>query len=244
MKVNHRWGMKFLIAGIGGAILGIGVYKETKHKQKKAKAEGRHIPYGPYEACIKRPLDFIISLLAIIILSPLFLITTILVKIKMGSPVVFVQERPGKDGKIFKLYKFRTMTDERDENGELLPDEQRLTGFGRKLRSTSLDELLELFNIASGTMSFVGPRPLLVRYLPRYNKRQATRHDVRSGLTGAAQVSGRNMLSWSDKLEADAKYVEKITFLGDLKIILKTVYVVLKHDDISVGVDEFMGDEE
>ena len=241
LKMNRK--RVFLISGISGLILGIGVYKDTKRKQKKARSEGKHVPYGPYEACIKRPLDFLISLIALIVLSPLLLITAILVKVKMGSPIVFLQERPGKDSKIFKMYKFRTMSDERDENGELLQDAQRLTKNKKKLRSTSLDELPELFNIMSGTMSFVGPRPLLVKYLPRYNKRQATRHDVRSGLTGAAQVSGRNMLSWSDKLEADVKYAEKITFLGDLRILFKTVCVVLRHDDISVDVEEFMGDE-
>ena len=173
---------------------------------------------GIYRKYLKRPLDFLLSLLAIIILSPLFLLIAILVKINLGSPVIFKQERPGLNEKIFVMYKFRTMTDEKDENGRLLPDEVRLTKFGKFLRSTSLDELPELLNILKGDMSFVGPRPLLVEYLPLYNEHQKRRHEVRPGLTGLAQVNGRNAISWEEKFNYDVEYVDSITFIGDLKI--------------------------
>ena len=188
---------------------------------------------GIYEKYIKRPQDFLCALLAGIVLSPVMAVTAVLVRLKLGSPVLFTQERPGKDGKIFKLYKFRTMTDARDESGNLLSDEIRLTGFGKKLRSTSLDELPELFNILKGDMSVVGPRPLLVQYLSRYNKYQARRHEVRPGFTGLAQVNGRNAISWEEKFDWDVKYVDHITFLGDWKIIFKTVKTVLRRDGIS-----------
>lgn len=198
-----------------------------------------------YQKYIKRGLDFILSLIASIILSPVMLIVAVLVRVKLGSPVLFKQQRPGKNEKIFNMYKFRTMTDERDENGELLPDEVRLTKFGKTLRSTSLDELPELFNIVKGDMSIVGPRPLLVRYLPLYNERQKHRHDVRPGFTGLAQVNGRNSISWEEKFEWDVKYVEHVTFLEDCRIMLKTVGVVLKRDGISSGssatMEEFKG---
>ena len=198
-----------------------------------------------YQKYIKRGLDFILSLVASIILSPVMLIVAVLVRIKLGSPVLFKQPRPGKNEKIFNMYKFRTMTDARDENGELLPDEVRLTEFGKTLRSTSLDELPELFNILKGDMSIVGPRPLLVRYLPLYNERQKHRHDVRPGFTGLAQVNGRNSISWEEKFEWDVKYVEHVTFLQDCRIILKTIGVVLKRDGISsttsATMEEFRG---
>ena len=165
----------------------------------------------------------------------------------MGSPVIFKQERTGKDEEIFCMYKFRTMTDARDRDGNLLPDEKRLTSFGKMLRSTSLDELPELINIVKGDMSIVGPRPLLVEYLPRYSERQRHRHDIRPGLTGYAQVSGRNSLSWDEKFELDLKYIDKITFWGDLKIILETAAVVWKHEGISslssVTMEPFIGNE-
>lgn len=182
---------------------------------------------------IKRILDIISSLLAIIILSPLLAVTAVLVKTKLGSPVLFKQERPGKDEKIFTLMKFRTMTDERDENGELLPDEVRLTKFGKFLRSTSIDELPELFNILKGDMSVIGPRPLLVEYIPRYNEHQHRRHEVRPGLSGWAQVNGRNTVSWEDKFDMDVHYVDNYSFAMDVKILFMTVLNVLKKEGIS-----------
>ena len=203
---------------------------------------------GFYEKYIKRPQDFLCASFALIVLSPVMGITAILVKKKLGSPVLFTQDRPGLDGKTFKLYKFRTMTDDRDENGSLLPDEDRLPPFGIKLRSTSLDELPELINIWKGDMSVVGPRPLLVRYLSRYNEHQARRHEVRPGFTGLAQVHGRNAISWDEKFDWDVKYVDHITFLGDWKIIFRTVATVLKREGISAANDatmpEFMGNAE
>ena len=201
-----------------------------------------------YQVIVKRPQDFLLSLLAIIVLSPVLIVLAILVKVKLGGPVIFKQKRPGKNGKIFSLYKFRTMTNEKDENGNLLPDEKRLTKFGKKLRSTSLDELPELFNILFGHMSIVGPRPLLVKYLPLYNERQKRRHEVRPGFTGYAQVNGRNSITWQDKFEKDVYYVDHITFLGDWKIIFKTIKTVLKKDgitsDTSVTMEEFKGNDE
>lgn len=203
---------------------------------------------GIYELFFKRFLDIVLSLLAIIILSPVMLITAILVRIKLGSPIIFKQPRPGKDEKIFNMYKFRSMTSEKDENGELLPDEVRLTSFGNKLRSTSLDELPELFNILKGDMSIIGPRPLLVRYLERYNDEQKHRHDVRPGLTGLAQVNGRNAISWEDKFKYDVEYTRKVTFIGDIKILLKTVKAVFVKEGISsetsATMEEFMGSEQ
>lgn len=197
---------------------------------------------------IKRILDIISSLLAIIILSPLLAVTAVLVKTKLGSPVLFKQERPGKDEKIFTLMKFRTMTDERDENGELLPDEVRLTKFGKFLRSTSIDELPELFNILKGDMSVIGPRPLLVEYIPRYNEHQHRRHEVRPGLSGWAQVNGRNTVSWEDKFDMDVHYVDNYSFTMDVKILFMTVLNVLKKEGISsetsATMEVFMGTPE
>lgn len=191
-----------------------------------------------YARYIKRPMDFFLSLIALIVLSPVFLIVAVLVRTKLGSPVLFCQERPGLKERIFKLYKFRTMTDARDENGDLLPDSARLTRFGKLLRSTSLDELPELFNILKGDMSIVGPRPLLASYLPYYTEEEKHRHDVRPGLTGLAQISGRNAITWEEKFSWDLKYVREITFMNDIKIIFKTAVKTVKREDILVG-DEF-----
>lgn len=206
----------------------------------------KHKPYGPYERFVKRPLDIFCSLLAIVVFWWLFVIVAILVRVKLGSPVLFTQDRPGKDEKIFKLYKFRTMTDARDENGNLLPDDVRLTKFGRLLRSTSLDELPEVFNILKGDMSIIGPRPLLVRYLPLYNEEQKRRHEVRPGLSGYAQVNGRNTVSWEDRFRMDVYYVDHVTFLGDVKVILNTVLkAFVKREGINsetaATMEEFKG---
>lgn len=185
-----------------------------------------------YKKYIKRILDIVLSLLVIILFSWLYLILAVLVRVKLGSPIIFKQQRPGKDEKIFGMYKFRSMTDEKDENGNLLPDEVRLTSFGKKLRATSLDELPEFFNILKGDMSFIGPRPLLVKYLPYYNDRERLRHSVRPGLTGYAQAHGRNAISWEKKFEYDVFYVEHLTFWMDIKVIIDTVKTVLSHDGV------------
>ena len=195
-----------------------------------------------YRNGVKRFLDFMLSLMGIIVLSPILLILWILVRVKLGSPVLFHQERPGRNEKIFKLYKFRSMTDERDEQGNLLPDEVRLTKFGKVLRSTSLDELPELFNILKGDMSLIGPRPLLVRYLPYYTDEERHRHDVRPGLTGLAQVNGRNALGWEDRFRYDLYYVEHLSFLMDLKIIGMTAGKVLKRSGTLSGADQTVAD--
>lgn len=186
-----------------------------------------------YRLFIKRLLDILLSLIAIIVLSPIYLIVAILVRIKLGSPIIFCQDRPGKDGKIFKMYKFRSMTSETNKDGNLLPDEDRLTLFGKKLRETSLDELPELFNILKGDMSIIGPRPQLVRDMVFMSEEQNKRHSVRQGLTGLAQVNGRNNITWEKKIQYDLIYIEKITFMNDLKILLKTVQKVFQHADIS-----------
>lgn len=203
---------------------------------------------GIYEQYIKRPQDFLCALLALIVLSPVMLITAVLVQVKLGSPVIFKQRRPGKDEKIFTLYKFRTMTDGKDKNGKLLSDEERLTSFGKKLRATSLDELPELFNILKGDMAVVGPRPLLVQYLSLYNERQKRRHEVRPGFTGYAQVHGRNAITWEEKFEKDVYYVDHVTFLGDWKIIVQTIKTVLNREGISsetsATMEDFMGTAE
>lgn len=192
-------------------------------------------------------MDIVLSFIAILLLSPFLLIIAFLVRIKLGSPVIFKQDRPGLNEKIFTLYKFRTMTDERDENGELLPDEKRMTKYGKFLRSTSLDELPELFNIFKGDMSLVGPRPLLVQYLPLYDEYQRRRHEVRPGLSGLAQISGRNTLSWEEKFRLDVEYVDNISFIGDFKIILSTLKKVFVREGInsdnSVTMEPFTGSQ-
>lgn len=195
----------------------------------------KHQPYGIYERFFKRPIDILCALAAMIVFCWLYALVAVLVRIKLGSPVLFSQERPGKGEKIFKLYKFRTMTDERDENGNLLPDDVRLTRFGRLLRSTSLDELPEAINILKGDMSVVGPRPLLVEYLPYYTDRERRRHEVRPGLSGWAQIHGRNACSWEEKFDLDLEYVDRITFLRDVEIIFRTVYKAVRRSDILVG---------
>lgn len=199
-----------------------------------------------YKSFFKRVFDIVASGVALVILSPVLLYTAYLVKTRLGSPVLFTQERPGKDGKIFKMYKFRSMTDERDENGELLPNEKRITPFGKRLRATSLDELPELINILKGDMSVVGPRPLLVEYLKYYSKQQMHRHDILPGLTGWAQINGRNNITWTQKFEYDLWYVENMSFALDMKIIYQTVMKVVKKDDINkqgseVGMGKFNG---
>ena len=200
--------------------------------------EMKHKPYGLYERYFKRIVDVFCSLAALIAFWWLYIIVALLVRIKIGSPVLFSQERPGKNEEIFKLYKFRTMTNERDENGELLPDEVRLTKFGRALRATSLDELPEVFNILKGEMSLVGPRPLTIQYLPYYTKEEQQRHDVRPGLTGLAQINGRNFIDWDHRLALDVKYVNKITFICDLKIIFQMVFKFVKKEDIAVDTNK------
>lgn len=188
-----------------------------------------------YDKYIKRLIDFILSLFALLVLSPVLVITAILVKVKLGNPIIFKQERPGLNERIFTMYKFRTMTDEKDENGEFLPDEIRLTKFGRVLRATSLDELPELFNIIKGDMAIVGPRPLAVVYLPYYTEEERFRHSVRPGLTGLAQISGRNSLDWEQKFERDIEYIRQIGFILDVSIIIKTIMKVIKQSDIGQG---------
>lgn len=214
--------------------------------QTKIRPETIYLPsnQGIYQRYLKRPMDFILSLIALIILSPVFLVVALLVRINLGSPVIFKQQRPGLNEKIFTMYKFRTMTDERDENGELLPDAVRLTKFGKFLRSTSLDELPELFNILKGDMSIVGPRPLLVQYLPLYNEHQRRRHEVRPGLTGLAQVNGRNAISWEEKFDLDVEYVDNITFINDWKIIFSTLKKVVLREGINsetASMEPFIG---
>lgn len=212
--------------------------------------ETKHKPYGPYERFFKRPLDIFFALLVLILFGWLYILLAILVRVKLGAPVLFCQERPGRDGKIFHLYKFRTMTNERDADGKLLPDMQRLTKFGRFLRNSSLDELPEIFNILKGDMSFIGPRPLLVKYLPLYNEHQRRRHEVRPGLSGYAQAHGRNATTWEERFDMDVRYVDHITFLGDLGLIFATVATVLKHEGVdnaaakTVTMEEFTGTKE
>ena len=203
---------------------------------------------GIYERYIKGVQDAVLALIALVALSPVLLLVALLVRTKLGSPVVFKQERAGKDGKPFYMYKFRSMSDERDENGELLPDEKRLGNFGKKLRSTSLDELPSLLNVVKGQVALVGPRCLYVKYIERYNEHQKRRLEVRPGITGLAQVNGRNDISWEKRFDYDVQYVDNITFLGDWKIMFQTVGKVLKKEGItsetSVTMEEFMGSPE
>ena len=242
MKIFAKLCKVILLISIfaGGVAFIMETLAAKKAKNKKSK--------GIYEKFVKRPMDCFLATLCLLIFSPLMLILAALVRIFIGTPVLFEQERPGKDGKVFKLYKFRTMTDKRDEDGQLLADELRLTAFGKMLRSSSLDELPELFNIIKGEMSLIGPRPLLVQYLPLYNREQARRHEVRPGLTGLAQSRGRNSLSWEEKFSLDVEYVDHITFLGDMKIIVNTVNQVFKRegisDDSGVTMEEFRGSKE
>lgn len=196
---------------------------------------------GFYEKYVKRLLDIVLSGCALIVLSPLLLVTAILVRVKLGSPVIFCQERPGKDEKIFRLHKFRSMSDARDETGALLPDKERLTGFGKNLRALSIDELPELWDIFRGKMSIVGPRPLLVEYLPYYSEDERHRHDVRPGLTGLAQVNGRNTLTWEQKFAYDLEYVQRISFCEDIKILFRTVGKVLNRSGVQVNTQSGEG---
>ncbi len=241
-----------IISTISAIVAAIAFIVERINEIKNRNIVNKHRPFGIYERFIKRPLDVFLSTGALIVFSPILLITAVIVKLKLGSPVIFTQERPGKidpmtgKSKIFKLYKFRTMTDEKDKYGKLLSDDLRLTSFGKKMRSTSLDELPELINIIKGDMAVVGPRPLLVRYLDRYNEYHARRHVIRPGFTGLAQVNGRNSISWNEKFDWDIRYVDHITFLGDLKIIFYTIKTVLKHEGINATgeatMGEYMGD--
>lgn len=227
--------MRFLIAlGAVFFVLGFVVSFIEKRKEKKGRQEEVRYHFGPYEEHFKRPLDFALALLALIIFSPIFAVTALLVRMKLGSPVIFSQERPGRNERIFRLYKFRSMSNATDENGNLLSDDMRLTRFGRILRSTSMDELPELFNILKGDMSIVGPRPQLVRDMMFMTSQQRKRHDVRQGLTGLAQVNGRNGISWDDKLKYDLKYIEQISFVNDIKIVLKTIKAIFYKDGITM----------
>ena len=197
-----------------------------------------HTAYGPYEKYIKRPLDCALAACALLLLSPVIGVIALLVRVKLGAPVIFHQRRPGRNERVFNLCKFRTMTDARDAAGALLSDSERLTPFGRRLRETSLDELPELWNVLKGDMSLIGPRPLLVQYLPAYTARERHRHDVRPGITGLAQVNGRNFLSWDRRLELDVEYTERITFRGDLKILAMTLWKVVRKEDVASSTEE------
>ena len=231
---------KYTLGVLGTSAVAAGVLAARGKKRRAADTQkpyykNYHKPSGFYEAHVKRPLDCYLSSMALVLLSPLLCVVSVAVKKNLGSPVLFEQGRPGKDGKIFKLYKFRTMTDEKGADGQLLSDADRLTPFGEKLRSTSIDELPELINIAEGDMAIVGPRPLLVEYLPYYEEDEIHRHDVLPGLTGLAQVHGRDSVQWKEKFSMDHKYVSHITFTGDLKILAHTVAKVLKRSDVLDG---------
>ncbi len=229
------------IVGLAAVSGGIAFIGERIDELKNYGKELRHKPYGVYERFVKRPLDCFLATGAFIVFSPILAITALLVKKNLGSPVIFSQERPGLNEKKFKLFKFRSMTDQKDAQGNLLPDDVRLNRFGRVLRSSSADELISLVNIVKGDLAVVGPRPLLVSYLPYYTKEEKTRHDVRPGLTGLAQINGRNTLTWEEKFGYDTEYVKHITFVGDVKIILGTVLKVLKRSDIRVGKEFTVG---
>ena len=217
--------------------------KERRGIMRKSRVTGHK--KGFYECYIKRLLDIFGAGMGMVLLSPVYVVTASLVRKRLGTPVIFCQRRPGLNGKVFSLYKFRTMTEKKGADGKLLPDEERLTSFGRKLRSSSLDELPELINVLKGDMSLVGPRPLLVEYLPRYTKEQARRHEVRPGITGLAQVHGRNAITWEEKFRWDVRYVNHITFLGDIKILVKTVFAVVRregiHSETSATMEAFKG---
>lgn len=236
-----------LASSAAAAVATVAALRRTRQLQDEARAVGAHVPRGPYEAVVKRPLDAAISAVSLVALSPVLAATALAVRQKLGSPVIFKQQRPGLDGQPFDIYKFRTMTDECDpKTGELLSDEARLTDFGKWLRSTSLDELPELYNVLKGDMAIVGPRPLLMRYLSRYNERQARRQEVLPGLTGPVQVGGRNLLSWNEKFELDVGYVDNITFANDCIHVLKTFNKVVSREGVSspdcVTMGEFMGE--
>ena len=232
------------VAGLSAAAGAVAFVKETVDRRKVPAPAHEQ---GVYEKHVKRPLDAALSVAAALAFSPILLVTAALVRTKLGSPVLFTQERPGKGGEIFTIYKFRTMTDEKDADGNLLPDEKRLTPFGEMLRTTSIDELPELINIIKGDMAVVGPRPLLVEYLPRYNEHQARRHEVRPGLTGYAQSHGRNAITWEDKFDKDVYYVDNVSFSMDAGIVLQTVKAVFDHDgissDTSATMEDFMGSD-
>lgn len=236
-KILKIFGIITVLVAIASVIAGVVDRVQEKRRNRK------HRPYGMYEKYFKRPLDFFLSSMALIVLSPVLLVVAILVRLKLGSPVMFSQERPGRDENPFTLWKYRSMTDDRDEKGKLLPDEERLTKFGDTLRRTSIDELPELISILRGDMSLIGPRPLMPNYVPYYTEKEHHRHDVRPGLTGMAQVSGRNALTWEERFFYDLKYVKKTTFLGDLKILFKTMRKVVKKEDIIVrGTEESIPD--
>lgn len=251
---NHRRRLLFLDFSFDCDKIKRYLYVQSKERNPRGGTYFRIGGYDPmhkkglYERYFKRPQDFVLSLAAIAALSPVMAAEAYLVYRKLGKPVIFKQQRPGLNGKPFFLYKFRTMSNDRDENGTLLPDEQRLGSFGKKLRNTSLDELPSLFNVVRGDLSFVGPRPLLMEYLPRYSERQARRHEVRPGLTGYAQVNGRNAISWEQRVDYDVDYVDHVTFFGDWKILIQTVLVVLQRkgisSDSSVTMEKFMGSQE
>ena len=233
------------ISAIAAAFAAVAFIAERIEELKTWGKELRHKPYGIYERFIKRPLDCFLSTGALIVFSPVMAITAIITAIELKGNPFFVQERPGKDEKIFRLIKLKSMNDKKDENGNLLPDSERLTKFGALVRKTSLDELPSLINLVKGDMAVIGPRPLLVKYLPLYNEGQKHRHDVRPGLTGLAQANGRNAISWEQKFEYDTEYVKKITFKGDLAILMKTVITTIKHDGINhegnATMEEFKG---